>query len=335
MEYTLYLCFILSFAITYLTIPFWIKACHRFKLTGKDVHKHSTKKVAELGGIPILIGFVFGVFLYIGITTFFIEGIIAEKLDQNLKIMATLVTILIATLIGTVDDLFGWKIGLKQWQKPLLMLIAAVPIMVINAGESLISIPLLGNIDIGIIFPLILIPIAISGTANGFNMIAGYNGLETGMGMIILTALGYIAWINNYSWVTMLALCMAFSLAGFYIFNKIPSKIFGGDSLTYQIGALIGCIAILANMEKIALLIFTPYIIEFLLKARGRFKKESFAKLNKDGSLSLRYNKIYGLEHVIIALKNKFRRKAYEKDVLMSLFLIQFLFVILAFIYIF
>jgi len=335
MEYTLFLCFILSFAISYLTVPFWIKACHRFKLTGADVHKHSKKKVAELGGIPILIGFIFGVFLYIGITTFFIEGIVAEQLDQNLKIMATLVTILIATLIGTVDDIFGWKIGLKQWQKPLLMLVAAVPIMVINAGESIIGIPLIGSVDIGILFPLVLIPIAITGTANGFNMIAGYNGLETGMGMIILTAMGYIAWINNHSWVTMLALCMAFALAGFYIFNKIPAKIFGGDSLTYQVGALIGCIAILGNMEKTALLIFTPYIFEFVLKARGKFKKESFGKLNKDGSLSLRYKKIYGLEHIIIALKNKFGKKAYEKDVLMGLFLIQFLFIILTFIYIF
>ena len=335
MEYTLYLCFIISFAVTFLIVPFWIRACHRFKLINRDVHKNDNKKIAELGGITVLVGFVLGVLAYIAINTFIIEGSVTELLNKNLNIMACLVTILIATFIGTVDDLFGWKIGLKQWQKPILMVIAAIPVAVINAGESIVGLPIIGNFDLGLLFPLLIIPIAISGASNGFNMIAGYNGLEAGMGMIILTALGYIAWLNDYSWVTMIALCMAAALAGFYMYNKIPAKIFGGDSLTYPVGALIGCIAILGNMEKVSLIIFTPYIIEFFLKARGRFKKESFAKLNKDGSLSLKYKKIYGLEHLILYLKTKMGKTVYEQDVILTLFLIQLLFIILGFIYIY
>lgn len=326
----LWITFVVTFLVTLYITPYWIKKAHFANLVGKDIHKTKPTKVAEMGGITVILGFISGILVYIATRIFFFN-----TNTQITYLLAILTAILIASIIGLIDDILGWKIGLKQWQKPILMVIAAIPVAVINAGESIVGLPIIGNFDLGLLFPLLIIPIAISGASNGFNMIAGYNGLEAGMGMIILTALGYIAWLNDYSWVTMIALCMAAALAGFYMYNKIPAKIFGGDSLTYPVGALIGCIAILGNMEKVSLIIFTPYIIEFFLKARGRFKKESFAKLNKDGSLSLKYKKIYGLEHLILYLKTKMGKKVYEQDVILTLFLIQLLFIILGFIYIY
>ena len=45
--------------------------------------------------------------------------------------------------------------------------------------------------------------------------------------------------------------------------------------------------------------------MEVILKLRGQLKKESFAKVNQDGTLSTPYAKIYGIEHAVIFwLKN-------------------------------
>jgi len=53
--------------------------------------------------------------------------------------------------------------------------------------------------------------------------------------------------------------------------------------MTYSIGALIASMAILGNFEKIAVFVFIPYILETVLKLRGRLKKYSFAKVREDG----------------------------------------------------
>ena len=212
--------------------------------------------------------------------------------------------------------------------KPFLVLLATIPMIVVNAGHSTTTLPFIGMMDIGILYALIFVPLGIVGASNGFNMIAGYNGLESGLGIIILTFLSYVAWLNDFGWVAVMGLCMVAALLAFYIFNKHPAKIFPGDTLTYSVGALIAIIAITANIEKVALIIFIPYIIELILKLRGKFQKESFATLNKDNSLSVK--EIYGLEHIVVYIHNKLNKKVYERDVVLHLYLLQFLFIILA-----
>ena len=125
---------------------------------------------------------------------------------------------------------------------------------------------------------------------------------------------------------------MVASLAAFFIFNRSPAKIFPGDTLTYSVGALIAIIAITANIEKIAIIIFIPYFIELILKLRGKFQKESFAQLNKDGSLKIK--KIYGLEHLLIYIRQKMNKKTYENDVVVSVYLIQLVFILISLLFI-
>ena len=318
MEKILFLSFAISFFTTLLVIPYWIKRAKKANLLGIDMNKHKKTEVAEMGGIIVILGFIFGVLYYIALRTFYFSF---DK--TTLPILAAITTVLIITLVGVIDDLLGWKIGLRQYQKPILTLIAALPIMVINVGHTEMLLPIIGLVDFGLVYPLIIIPIGIVGASNGFNMLAGYNGLESGMGVIILSTLGFVAWQNNLGWVSIIAFCMVFSLLAFLIYNKYPSKIFPGDSLTYSAGALIAIIAILGNMEKIALILFIPYFIEFILKARGKMQKESFAKPDEDDSLTLRYNKVYGLEHVMVLIWNKIRGKCFERDVVYSLYLIE------------
>jgi UDP-N-acetylglucosamine--dolichyl-phosphate N-acetylglucosaminephosphotransferase len=206
--------------------------------------------------------------------------------------------------------------------------------MVINAGESGIVLPFLGSVDLGIFYPLILIPLGIAGTTTVYNFLAGFNGLEAGLGVMILGFLSYVAFVSGSAWLALVGLCMAVSLFAFWLFNKNPAKVFPGDVLTYSVGAMIGGMAILGNFEKIAFVVFIPFIIEMILKTRGGMKpprKQSFGIPQKDGSLKLPYDKIYGLTHFSIWFLSKFKKRVYENDVVYFIFIIQIIFILIGF----
>ena len=181
---------------------------------------------------------------------------------------------------------------------------------------------------------MVLIPLGIIGASATFNFLAGYNGLEASQGIIILSAISVITFIMGNKWLSVITLCMVAALVGFYLFNKYPAKVFPGDILTYSVGALIAGIAILGNIEKIAIFFFIPYILETGLKLRGKLKKHSFAKVNEDGSLEKPYEKIYGLEHLAIVILKKIKKngKVHEKEVVYLINAFRILIIILGFV---
>jgi UDP-N-acetylglucosamine--dolichyl-phosphate N-acetylglucosaminephosphotransferase len=294
-----------AFFCTFLVLPFWIKKAKQLKLVWEDMNKlKHPKNVAGSGGLIVVFGFLLGALLYVAIDTFYFKsdgGIISQ-------IFALLFAVFLGSIVGLVDDLFGWQRGgLSVRSRIFLVLFAAIPLMVINAGESTMVLPFIGAVNFGLLYPLLVIPIGILGATTTFNFLAGYNGLEAGQGVIILSALAYVTYVTGNSWLSVIALCMVAALLAFYVFNHYPAKVFPGDVLTYAVGALIAGIAILGNAEKIALFFFIPYAIETVLKLRGKLKKESFAKVNKNGGLEMPYSKIYGLEHLAIYLLKKTR----------------------------
>jgi UDP-N-acetylglucosamine--dolichyl-phosphate N-acetylglucosaminephosphotransferase len=315
---------LLSFLITLLVTPVWIRRARKEKLTGKDMHKRNKVQIPESGGIAVLVGFIIGVFLYISVKTFFFGT------EVNLiNILGLLCVLFFAAIVGLFDDLLGWKRGLKNSTRLLLLLFAAIPLMALNEGTSNIL-----GIDFGLIYPLILVPIAIIGTTATFNFLGGYNGLETSQGILIIGALSVVTFVTGSLWLTVISACMVASLIAFYLFNKYPAKVFPGDIMTYTIGALIGAIAIMGNMEKIAVFFFIPYILEVVLKLRGKLEKQSFGKVQKDGSIELMYPKIYSLTHVAIVFLKKIKpsHKAYEWEIPLMINLFQIAVIIIGFI---
>lgn len=173
-------------------------------------------------------------------------------------------------------------------------------------------------------------PVIILCASVGFNTIGGYNGLEAGQGILLLSAIAIATWMMGNSWLSLIALCMIMALFAFLIYNKNPAKVFPGNSITFAIGALFAMIAILGNLERFALFIFILYILEVFLKLRGKLKMQSFASVNPDGSLNLKYEKFYGIEHISLWLLKKFRKKVYESDVVYFIYSIQTLIIIIA-----
>ncbi|MBM3233810.1 glycosyl transferase family 4 [Candidatus Pacearchaeota archaeon] len=318
---------IASFFVTFFMIPRWIKKAKQIGLLWEDMNKYKKEKVAGSGGIIVILGFIFSVFIYISIKTFYFNSS-----ENVVEILATTTSMLLLLITGLVDDLLGWwHGGLSKRTRILLCLFASIPLVVINVGSSHINLPFLDGTNLGLIYPLIIIPIGIIGASTTFNFLAGYNGLEASQGILIISALSIVAYFTGHSWLALIGICLIFSLAAFFIFNKYPAKVFPGDTLTYPIGGMIAIMAILGDMEKIAIFFFIPYIIELVLKARGRLKKQSFGKPNKDNSLELAYNKMYGLEHVAIFLLKKIKKKVYEKDVVAAINIFQIIIIILGF----
>jgi|TARA_B100001971_G_C18247246_1_gene575259 UDP-N-acetylglucosamine--dolichyl-phosphate N-acetylglucosaminephosphotransferase len=316
---------LVSFFISFLSLPYWIKKCKSIGLVWEDMNKFGRpKNVASSGGIVVVMSFVLGVMSYVALKTF-----IFGETVKALEIFSLLSVILIFGIIGLVDDLLGWKNGgLSNKIRLLLAFVASVPLVVINAGVHNVNLPLLGLIDLGILYPLILIPLGVVGASTTFNFLAGFNGLEAGQGILILSFLSFVSYSTGSTWLGIIGLCMVGALLGFYLLNKFPAKVFPGDIMTYAIGALIACMAILGNFEKIAIIVFIPYIIEVILKIRGRLKKYSFGIPRKDGTLKMPYNKIYGLEHLAIKILNRFGG-ATEKKVVYLIYIFQLTFILL------
>ena len=178
---------------------------------------------------------------------------------------------------------------------------AAVPLAAVNAGVSTLSLPFIGRVDFGVFYPLLLIPLAILCCSNATNFLAGFNGLEAGVGAVMHLSIGIYAFTQGQLNAAMVALCFSFSLLAFLRYNWYPAKVFPGD-LNYTIGAVYASATIIGNMEKFAILCFIPYVIEALLKAVSRFEAESYGILQSDGTVKPRDVKIRGLTHLVMSI---------------------------------
>ena len=319
-DYNILIPILASFIVTLFLMPYWIKKARDIGLIWDDMNKLSKDKVSGSGGVVVVLGFVIGVLIYVAYRVFLLNSH-----NSNLvEILSLLSVILLLASLAFVDDLLGWrKGGLSKKSRLVLVLFAAVPLIVINAGKSVVAIPFLGVMDIGLLYPLVFIPIGIIGATTTFNFLAGFNGLEAGQGILILSSLALVSFFTGRSWLSIILLCMVAALLAFMLFNFYPAKVFPGDSLTYAVGGLIAVSAIVGNYEKIAVFFFIPYIIETLLKLRGGLKKHSFGRAEEDGSLGLLYNRIYGLEHLSILVMQKIGVKPSERKVVISLWVFQ------------
>jgi len=317
---------LVSFFCTLFFTQKWIKSTKATKLLGKDMNKYERPLVSRSGGIAVALAVCFSLLIYISLKTFYWE----TPETHLVEAFAVSATVLLAGFLGFTDDILGWKRGLTQLQKVLLTIPITLPLVVINAGRSVMDIPIFGPIDFGLIYPLLLVPIGVVGAANGFNMLAGYNGIEAGMGLIIFTTFGVTGLIVERYWISLIAFIISASLLAFLRFNWYPAKVFPGNSFTYSIGSLIAAVAILGDMEKLAVWLFSLYFIEGLLYFRARVidkagDVQAFGNPNKDDSLEMPYEKVYDTTHFAIWLLKKVKKKVYERDVVCFLLFIQFM----------
>ena len=293
--------FLVALLVSFFYVPILIPRLRRAGIVGKDQHKpgvvvdseettqglpravtsdHCTSRsrpeVPEMGGLGVVVGFGAGILLTVAMVSFFHVFATVDLI----VLLAVLSTILLAGLIGMVDDL----LGMHKWIKALLPVFAALPLMAVRAGHTAIRIPFVGTLNFWIFYPLVVLPLAITGAANAVNMLAGFNGLEVGMGIVAMTSLAIIAGFLHQTTALILLLSGLGALLGIIYYNWYPAKILVGDAGTLSVGAIIAAAVIVGNFETAGVIVIIPYAIDFLFKAVHGFPK-SFGELQSDGKL--------------------------------------------------
>jgi UDP-N-acetylglucosamine--dolichyl-phosphate N-acetylglucosaminephosphotransferase len=330
---------VISFLTSFILTPRIIEFLRAAQIVAVDLNKKEKPKLPAGGGICVATGILAGIMFYVGFKTFspFLSS--PNSQTESIQLLAVVSSIVIVTLSGLLDDLnvktkavqtkdgMNVKVGFPQWVKPLLTLPAAVPLMVIHARSTTMALPFIGRIDFGILYPLLIIPMGFVGASNMVNMLGGFNGLEAGMGTVYTFSLGVFAWMNGRIEAAVLLLTACSALMAFLRYNWHPAKILPGDSLTYFLGSLVAAGVIIGNMERAGLIVMLPFIIEFVLKARSKFKASCLGKLRDDGKLDPPYGKkIYSWTHVMMNLD-----KLNEKGVAIAMILVQIVFATLPF----
>ncbi len=275
--YFVLLIFLVSFFTTLFLFPAAIPRLKRAGIRGKDMNKPHQPEVAEMGGIILAAGFCAGIITAIGIKTFFSYLL---SLDL-LSLLGALSVVLAVSLIGIVDDL----ILVRQGAKAILPLLASLPLIATKTGQTIISIPFMGPINLGIFYSLFLVPIGITGSANAFNMLAGFNGLEAGMGLVAVSSLAVIAYLLKANTSLVLLVAAMGALIATLRYNWYPSRVFLGDVGTFSIGAMVATAVILGNFEWAGIFIIVPYAFDAFLKFTHRLPSKGWWGVYKDGKL--------------------------------------------------
>ncbi len=266
-----------------------MKACGFVK---PDMNKKGKPEV-PLAGISVVFGFVGGMFLYV----FLVVWLGGFSVNDVPIVLAILCTALIIGLIGVFDDF----LDISRGKRVLMTFLASVPLASLGAGKHSMVFPFFGEVRLGLLYPSLVIPLGVMGAANGFNMLAGLNGLEAGMGIILALAFAIYAKLIGEGLTALYMLVLASALLAFLLFNRYPAKAFGGNTLTYFVGTLLACAAVTANMEKFALLCFGLYYLEFVLKAKGKFRGTTFGVITEGGTLDPP-RETHSLTHIVMKL---------------------------------
>jgi UDP-N-acetylglucosamine--dolichyl-phosphate N-acetylglucosaminephosphotransferase len=325
---------IICFSVTVVSTKFIMDYLYESGIVIEDKNKEKPVKLPGSGGIAVAFGIIVGILVY----AFGGSFISLSPAISISDLLAVALSIVLIALVGFLDDiniksqkimttdLMDTKKGLKQWQKPLLTIIGALPLIAINAGISTVTIPLIGQVGLGILYPLLVLPLAIVFVSNAFNLLGGFDGLQPGMALVASTGFLIYSLLFGNSIGTFLSAILFASLLAFLPFNAYKAKIIPGDSFTYAIGATFVAIMVTGSAESFGVIIFIPWIIEFLLHLRRSFNVTDVGIRQKDGTFKAPYGKkIYSLTHWVMN-----RGRLTEPEISAYLCLIEVVFVALA-----
>jgi UDP-N-acetylglucosamine--dolichyl-phosphate N-acetylglucosaminephosphotransferase len=249
----------------------------RVGIVGKDVHKPGSPAVPEMGGLFTVAGFTVGIVMVIAFNTF-LSRYLSIDLSQ---ILAVLCVVLMIAIIGTIDDL----ISVRQSVKALIPIIASLPLVAVRAGDTTMSMPFVGHVDFGIFYSIILVPLGVTGAANAVNMLAGFNGVEAGMGLVAMASLAVVAYITGETAAFLILIIAIGALLATLYFNWYPARVFIGDAGTLSIGAIIVSAVIIGNFELAGVIIIIPYFLDFVIKVANRLPSKGWWGIYRDGKL--------------------------------------------------
>lgn len=255
-------------------------------IAGIDRQKPDKPSIPEMGGLAVFLALNMGAF-----ATLALGGL--DPATETL-VLASLVVAAGACITGVLDDL----VALRQRFKAIIPFAFAAP-LALYAPDTSIAFPIVGAVDFGLLYPLVLVPVGIACAANGFNMLEGFNGLGAGVGIVMAGGIAFLAILHGNLAGLALLFPLLGALAGFLWYNAYPARVFPGDTMTLLVGSVLASAAMLSKVEFWAALLFLPHTVEFFLKLRGGFKADSFAS-SVDGGVLKYDGPTQSLTHVVM-----------------------------------
>jgi len=253
---------VVSAAITLIIIPPLMKKMRERGIVGLDWNKRDKVEIPELGGIAVLFAFPIGVAIATGLMKLL-------GTFNSAPMLGVIGVLFISGMIGIIDDISN----LPQRIKGLVVAFAALPLIMVASGSEIIHLPFgLAPLDFSasgqlvLMYWLLVVPLAITGSANSMNMSAGYNGLESGQVMVISLSLMGAAFfapptIPHIDCILIFAALFG-AAAGLNYFNGYPAMVFVGDVGTLSMGAVIGAGVIIGGIQLAGVVAIAPAFYE-------------------------------------------------------------------------
>ena len=203
--YTLLL-IVVTLVISLIITPIIIKVSFKFNLVDRpNYRKVHTKPVSVMGGTVILLSFLIGLWL-------------GHPIERAVKPLV--IGLIIMYFVGIIDDIYDLKPILK-----LIGQIIAASVVVLRITIDFISFPIGPTIHFGILsIPITIIWIV--AITNAINLIDGLDGLASGVSVIGLTTIGFIAILQGNVFIIMICSLLIGALLGFLFFNFHPLQSF-------------------------------------------------------------------------------------------------------------
>lgn len=216
-----------SLAFSYFLFPVLIKILEWKQILDKpDNRKIHKNKTPSLGGIPIFIGVVFSLlvwmsdnqasenkYLFSSLSLFFVIGLRDDIIPMKpyFKLLGQFVPIVLIILLGHVRLESFYGLGSYMFDYPLSVLITIFVIIVIT---------------------------------NSINLIDGIDGLAAVLSLVSLVSLGLWFYAIDQTDLAYISAAFIGAIAAFLFYNWNPSRIFMGDTGALLIGFLLSVLII-------------------------------------------------------------------------------------------
>jgi UDP-N-acetylmuramyl pentapeptide phosphotransferase/UDP-N-acetylglucosamine-1-phosphate transferase len=226
-------CFLISLIATLFVMRSSIRHGHSsadHDLSGPQ--KFHARIVPRVGGVGVMVAIVAGV-------------VIAQVSEAPVArpLWLLIVCTLPAFVAGITEDLT--KNVSPRRRLAATAISAGLAMWLLDAAITRTDIPGVDQLIQWIPFAVLLTVFAVTGVANAVNIIDGFNGLASMCVLMMILALGYVAFQVGDAFIFTASVITAGAVLGFFVWNFPAGLIFLGDGGAYLLGFLLGELSIL------------------------------------------------------------------------------------------
>jgi len=206
---------------------------HDHDLSG--IQKYHTVPVPRIGGLAIFLGLTL---------SFWLLSLSLEATGVRRAYLGFVLLAALPVFIGGLAEDLTKRVSTRL-RLLLAFLSAMLGIFLVHAVLHRLDVEWLDRLMAWGPLLFIFTVFSVGGVTHSFNLIDGYNGLASGVGLIVLGAIGMLAFSLNDQIVLMLSINASMALLGFFMWNWPRGRIFLGDGGAYLLGFVVASLLVI------------------------------------------------------------------------------------------